>query len=210
MKKYLLAFSIMVLSFPLFAQDNMEPEFVVNDQGRIVLNSGEELIGRVYFTFVSPANVYCFQEGQKRKRIKTKDVKEFFVNDLHFVKIKTPGIAVGSSEVIALQRTPEGFKIPIYETISQSSLSVTSNGKPVHKTDRTVYVHFPEHKTPRSIKDLSFTPFDKKVSKMVEDCQELSGKIANKEQGYRNTLTTSPAEQLEVFFRVSKEYQDCQ
>ncbi len=210
MKKYLLVFSLMVLSFSLFAHENMEPEVSINEQGRIILNSGEELNGLLSFSFVTPNRVYFTKEGQKRKRIKMKEVKEFFVNDLHFVKIKTPSISIGSSDIVAIQKTPVGYKIPLYETISQSSaFSTGADGKKMHKTERTIYIHFSEHKTPRSINDLSLTPFYKKVSKLVEDCEELSVKIANKEQGYRVSIATGHTEKMEIFYRVSEEYQQC-
>lgn len=64
-------------------------------------------------------------------------------------------------------------------------------------------------KSPRAINDLAFSPFHKKVSKLVSDCKELSKKIANKEDGYKVSMITPPEMKLELLLRIAEEFEAC-
>jgi hypothetical protein len=178
-----------------------EPAFVVNGIARIIMNNGEKHVGMAKYSFVQSNNIYLTKPGQKRKRIKTRDVKEFYINEYHFVNIKTS--LTGGSET-AILKTPAGAKISIYEIITQPSDFQLRDGKKYFITHRSFYVLFPHQITPFDINDLSFS-FDKKVSKLVEDCPVLSEKIANRHSDYKVTQVTPPCRKLEVLQRISQE-----
>ncbi len=210
MKNVFFLISLMLLAFGLTAQETMEPELIFEGNARIVFNDGTEREGTAVYSCVT-VNRLSFTNGDSRpESIRMRDVKEFYINNMHFVKIVPPGIALGSGDVIARRLNPAGYKISLYEVVSQSAIGTgDGNGNIVHRTDRTVYAEFPGMKSPRAIQDLSFSPFHKKVSKLVGDCKPLSGNIAGKKDGYKITMITTPEQKLDIFQRIAEEYQNC-
>ena len=195
------------LNINAYCQVN-EPEISYSGTGRIITNDGKELLGNLRFSFVSSRKVfYKLSDGEEQK-ILVNDLKEFFIDDLHFVKLPSTSLTlVGSDEDIAIVKIPETFKIKIYKTISQGT--VGSGNPATYETIREIVVLFPNALKPKSITDLSFMPFNKKVSKIIADCPALSEKIMNKTEGYKLGMISSDQQRLEMFLKVALEYQDC-
>jgi hypothetical protein len=181
-----------------------EPEFVVNGLARIIMNSGEELSGTAKFSFAKSTSIYFTKPGQKRKRIKARNVREFFINEYHFVNIKTSSSSLETD--IAILKTPADSKIRIYEIITQPSVFKLVEGEKIYETHRSFYIKFPHQISVLDMNELT-SSFHKKVSQLVYDCPGLSEKIENKE--YKVTQVSTLSENLEVFHRIAREYQNC-
>ena len=205
--KKLLILLLISLSVSAFAQ-TQEPEISYSGTGKIITNDGKEIQGEIRFSFVNSRKIAYTIAGADEQKILVKEVKEFYISDVHFVKVLSTALTLaGSNEDIAIIKTPENFKIKIYETINQG---IVGSGSPAtYETIRDMVVLFPNSEKPRSLTDLSFTPFAKKVSKLVADCASLSEKIATKKDGYKLGMISSAQQQLDMFMKISNEYQEC-
>lgn len=194
------------LNISVMAQ-TQEPEISYSGDGKIITNDGKELQGEINFSFVNSRKIaYKLADGTEQK-ILVKEVKEWYIIDKHFVKLPSTALTLaGSSEDIAIVKTPEDSKIKVYETINQG---IVGSGSPAtYETNRDNVVLFPGDKKPKSLGDISFTPF-KKVGKFVADCPSLSEKITNKAEGYKLGLVSPPEKILEMFLKIAAEYQEC-
>lgn len=210
MKKSILFFSLMLAFLGLSAQEKMEPEVVFKGSARIIMADGEVLEGEASYSCINVNRIRFTPADSKTESLRIKNVQEFFIDDMHFVKLQTPGISIGSNDQVARRLNPEGRKISLYEVITQGSIGTgDGSGGFVYKTHSTVYIQSPDMKSPRAINDLAFSPFHKKVSKLVSDCKELSKKIANKEDGYKVSMITPPEMKLELLLRIAEEFEAC-
>jgi len=157
------------------------------------------------YSFVSIRNLVYTAPGAEKEKIKIDDIKEFTIGGTRFVRVVTTALSIGKDWQFAACLTPEGSKISLYETIDQTGPETDSG----YKTERGYCIKFPNDEKAKSLTDLSFTPFHKKVSKLVADCPVLSEKIANKAEGLKLGLISSPQQQFDVFMKVATEYQDC-
>lgn len=206
MRKLLILFLI-ALNVSVYAQ-TQEPEISYSGSGKIVTNDGKELQGEISFSFVSSRKIAFKPVDGEEQKILVKDVKEFYISDMHFVKVLSTALTLaGSNEEIAIIKTPENYKIKIYETINQG---IIGSGSPAtYETNRDYVVLFPNAEKPRSISDLSFAPLNKKVSKLIADCPSLSEKIASKADGYKLGMISSDQQRLDMFLKIANEYQEC-
>jgi glycosyltransferase involved in cell wall biosynthesis len=195
------------MSGTVFCQTR-EPEIIYSGNGKIITYDGREIQGEIEYSFVSSRKIYYQTNGSKKENIPMKDVKEFFIDDLHFVKLATTALAIGDDQDIAIVKTPENNKIMMYEVISQG---IIGTGEiPAYETERDYVVLFPGQSKPKPISDLAFMPFNKKVSKLVADCPELSKKIENKEEGYKLGIIGNNKEAIfNLFLKISDEYENC-
>lgn len=169
------------------------------------MNDGKELIGNVSYSFVTSRKVHFEAPGVDAEKILVNDIKEFTISGTRFVRIVTTGLSIGKDWQFFICLTQENSKIAIFESISQGIVG-DDKGFP---TERDYCVKFPGDEKAKSLSDLSFTPFNKKVSKLVADCPALSEKIANKAEGLKLGLISTPQQQFDVFMKVATEYQDC-
>jgi hypothetical protein len=207
--RYLLCVLLFSASAISFAQEQQEPEVVFNGEGKILMEDGTILEGTISYSFVNSTHVTIKMSDGKNEKIKRSLIKSFEVSYTFFEKISQgTGIVIGGDSEFAIRKTPEDSKIKVYETINQGRLGSGSSSGFLYTTHRNVIVYFPNQK-PKPINDLSLSPFNKKVSKLVADCQELSEKIANKEDGYKIGLVTPPQTKLEIYLRIAEEYSKC-
>lgn len=203
MKRFIVL-CFVAISFFASAQD-YEPEVKYTGEGKITMMDGKELTGELTYSFVSIRNLIFVAPGAEKEKIKTNDIKEFTISGTRFVRIVTTAISIGKDWEFAICLTPENSKISIFESINQTGLETGSG----YKTERGYFVKFPNEEKAKSLSDLSLTPFHKKVSKIIADCPALSEKIANKAEGYKLGLISTPQQQFDVFMKVATEYQDC-
>lgn len=205
--KYLFFCLLIAVSANSFAQDQREQEVVFMGEGRIQMENGDVQEGPISYSYVNSTHVNFKNAEGKTVRIRRSEVEYFEIGDIYFEKISQgKGIVIGNDTEFAIRKTPENSKIKVYETINQGSIG---SGNPAeYSTKRSVIVYFPGEK-PKSINDLSLSPFHRRVSRLVEDCPTLSKKIAKKDDGYSIGLLTSPQARVEIYLRLADEYSNC-
>ena len=210
MKKVFFALALL-LSVSAYAQDSEEFEIAYYGDGKVVLNDGSTVVGLVNYSLVSNGKVRVTGSDGQEKKISINDVKEFFISADHFVKIPTNALAIGGSPMdIAILKTPEDYKIKIYEVTEQDFASaVFLDGPSKYPTSKEIRVLFPTMEKPKSAGDLTLMPFNKKVSNLVVDCPELNAKILNKEAGYKLGMLVTPQMKFDVYMKIAEEYQNC-
>lgn len=205
--KHLLLLLVIFYSATAIAQEVKEAEIVFKGEGKIHMKNGKELTGFLSYSYVNSTKVVIKQANGEQEKIKRSEINSFEIGDLLFEKISPSGaIVIGGNEEFAIRKTPENSKIKIHENINQGR--VGSGSPALYSTSREIIISFPDKKS-KSIKDLSFAPFHKKVSKLVADCPSLSKKIANKEDGYKVGFATSVPARLDIFIRLAEEYTNC-
>ena len=206
--KKLLLLSIFV-SAAAMGQNPEEPEIIYEGSGKIVLEDGTVQEGTVHHSRVTQRRISIKAAPEdKYNTYKTKEVKEFFIDELHFVKVETPGLGVKDPD-FALLRSQEDAAIKVYEVCWQENLGSGSGGGAVWPTHRQYYVLFPNQSKMKGIGDLAYTS-SKKIAKYVKDCPELAGKLSSKQSGYAYGMIANDAMKLDVFLKVSEEYRACQ
>ena len=205
--KFLFFCLLIAVSANSFAQDQREPEVVFKGEGRIQMENGDVQEGYISYSYVNSTHVHIKTADEKTERIRRSEVKFFEIDDIYFEKISQgTGIVIGDDTEFAIRKTPENSKIKVYETINQGRIG---SGSPAeYSTNRSVIVYFPDQK-PKSINDLSLSPFHRRVSRLVADCPTLSKKISEKEDGYSIGLRTSPQARVEIYLRLADEYTNC-
>jgi hypothetical protein len=171
-------------------------------EGKVILNDGKTVEGKVTFRLSSPGKVFVVVDGKKEK-YNYNEVKEFMVDNKHYYTIQTK--ALGNSNTFAYILNPENTKMRIYQYEQQPS--ILSGGDSQITTE--YYVLFEGEEFAININDAKFLPFKKKMAAKVESCSELSKKIAGKEDGYKVGMASLPGKKLEVFLKVAKEYDEC-
>ena len=76
------------------------------------------------------------------------------------------------------------------------------------KLDHGYYVLLPDMEKAYDIEDTRFMPFAKKMSALLQDCPDLSKKIADKEAGYKISVFAGGGND-EVYLRIMREYNAC-
>jgi hypothetical protein len=97
---------LITLSTSVMSQ-TQETEIIYTGKGEIITNKGVEIPEEITCSFVSSRKITFKQADGFVDKILVSDVKEWSVNDLHFVKIKTSALAVGNDDEIAILKTPE-------------------------------------------------------------------------------------------------------
>lgn len=202
--KKLLLFGFLAIGFFASAQ-NVEPEVVYSGEGKIIMIDGKELSGEISYSFVTSRKILYTAPGAEREKISANDVKEFTISGTRFVRVVVPALSIGKDWEFAICLTPENYKISVFETINQG---IVGNGNG-YNTERDYCIKFPGDEKAKSLSDLSFMPFNKKVSKLVSDCPALAEKITNKVDGYKIGMITTPEQRFDVFMKVASEYQEC-
>jgi len=198
---------LLFITSGLFAQ-TQEEEIIYTGLGKIVFADGTIKEGEVYHSRVNQRKVSLKSSGDA-ETIKTKDLKEFFIGDLHFVGVKAASAGVNELD-FAILKSAENAKVKLYEVCWQQNVGTSSGGNNfLFTTYREYYAQFPSMDNIKPVGDVTFMPFPKKVSKLVESCPELAKKIAEKEKGYTIGLVSTDEMKLEVFSRIATEYESC-
>jgi hypothetical protein len=206
MKKITLIISSLFFIFSsLQSQEQGTYELAINHEGpgKIVLSNGEELSGEIKYTLRENHRLFLIQNrDEKPKKYTSKDVKSFNIRDLHFTKIKGPAL-----ETFGRIKNGVDSKIQIIELIHQGMSIIPSEDGDKHKTTRTFYVLFTKHEKLIDISDMRLT--NKKIASLIEDCSELSKKVASKKGEYKIGFMTSNDGKLKILKAIAEEYQNC-
>src|SRR6185436_16070547 len=133
----------------------------------------------------------------------------FTLGDMFFEKIVTPGIPISKLDFALVLSNPTSA-VRVYKVCWQEDIAVGADAQAgVWPTNWEYYVLFPSMEQMKSPSHLAFTPFTKKVSKLVEKCPELQNKITNKEKGYSFGLISTAKDKLDVFINVANAYGSC-
>jgi len=184
----------------------LEKEIKFYGEGIVYLESGDELTGKIKHSRTEDQHIWLYTEGVKKPvKYKIKDVKEFSIGeDYFFVKVKS-----NTTTKFAQYLVNKDNQIKLYDATYQSSIVRGGDIKSglLHPTFYEYWVFFPGRKSAVSIKEISLSK--KKVAAYVEDCSELSEKIANKEKGYKISAIIPLPIRLETYKRISEEFEDC-
>jgi hypothetical protein len=190
-----------------FAQ-TQEAEIIYSGPGKAILEDGTIKEGELYHSRVTQRRVGFKSDGVE-ETFKSNEIKEFYINNLHFVKVQSAALGVKDPD-FAIVKSSEGAQVKLYEVCWQHNIGkAIGNEAPQFTTYRDYYAQFPTQKQIKPLGDVTFIPFAKKVSKLVESCPPLSEKIAGKEKGYSIGLVASDEMKLEVFARISEDFENC-
>jgi hypothetical protein len=185
-----------------------EKEIIYSGQGKITLENGLELEGKLTHSRVTQRRVYIKKSDNTSETYKTKEVKSFSIGDIFFEKMITPGLGFKDPDFAIVLSNPAS-KIRVYEVCRQEDIGMGTEGEIKWPTHWEYYVLFPVDQKLKGLSDVSFMPFAKKVSKLVEDCPQVSSKIRAKEKGYAITLISTDDDKLNVFKNIANEYAMC-
>lgn len=175
--------------------------------GKVVLSSGETLTGTVEYQLTEPGKVQILPEGQEKwGKYKSDEVKEFTVNEMHYLPYKVKGgeVKIGNTFLFLRLMVPADFKLKIL--ISETLPIVYTVGA---SPDKMYYAVIPGDETAYALSDLKFTPF-KKMAGYLSDCQVIVDKINQKDKDHFVPLASTDEMKLKIFLNVSNTYQFCQ
>ncbi|MEN8118748.1 MAG: hypothetical protein ABFS35_00275 [Bacteroidota bacterium] len=209
MKKITLAIvPLLFLAINLKSQSGNETSelgIVHKGPGKVILLNGEEVTGTINYDLTSSNKVRVYIEGVKKpSKFVTKEVKEFFVNDEHFVRIK--GVMVETFATIL--NNPKAKILLLKSTYQKSTISGGSSETGYkYPTGTSYYVYFAEKKFLKPVDDMSVT--NKKLAKLTADCAELSKEIAAKSKEYKIGMMTPTDKRIEILTAISEAYENC-
>lgn len=161
--------------------------------------TGEEISGSIKFDEISTFYIWFKGENdEKGTKILAKEIKSFkYNNDQTYISLNGNFYTKENSEL----------KIQIYKKFvaKKGVAGATISGGNV-LGQYVYYVSIENVLELTSMNDLSFSPFHKKVSKLLSACPELSEKVASKEKGYKKTMV-KPAHV--IWKTLAKEYETC-
>ena len=171
--------------------------------GTLKLNSGEEINDTLFFGFAGKGKVGVVKNDldnplHKSDKYSPNEVAYFTIGDTTFAPVKT-GQALTGEFMIRL--TPQDYKIQLYKKYEQNEQK---------KVVAKYFVLFPEAKKAKDIvNDITLMPFAKKVSKQVQDCPDLAGKIGNKEEPYKMPMLSNEKTFIAMYMKIADAYQEC-
>lgn len=195
-------------SVALGQEETHEPAIVYEGIGKVVLEDGTEITGMVHHSRITQRRVSVTPEGGEEQTFKTKEVSNFFIGGLHFIKVETEGVGVKDPD-FGLLLSDEGAAIKVYEVTFQRNLGSSTGGETLWPTNRGYYVYLPKREKLKAVGDVAYMP-SKKIAKWIEGCPELEKKLNDKAKGYNYGLISNDAMKRDVFLNISKDYQNCQ
>jgi len=206
MKKFLLSFLLLFFIGSIIAQTEETSDEITKHEGpgKVILLEGGEIEGTITYDEFSGYKLKIQVEGEKKpQKHTTKDVKEFYVNDVHFVRIK--GLMLNAFAKVVNE---PGSKILLLKTISKATVSnqTDEQGHLIFPVETSYYVLSTVNNKLLFVGALT----NKNLSKFVADCPDLSKKIASKEDGYELTIMAPVDKQMEIMKKVMEEYEQCE
>jgi len=171
----------------IIAQENYDPN-VVKGNSNLILANGEVQKGMLTYYVLNNRISFVKEFGDTEKKYKAKEIKSFTLGDSVFFAKQPKGMELGFSkdyQIVMLKTSAQG-KIKLYErTIVQDEGLLGANAKLV----KDLFVELPGNESEiYSTTGGKFWPnFSKKVSLIFADCPVLSKKIADKEEGYKES-----------------------
>ena len=190
----------------LFAQTSYGQTGFVNydGPGRVILNYGDTIIGFVNYSIARPGVLHIKSDKTKEtKKYNDSEVKEFFVNDLHYYSIRRKDNSFAFAQLI----NNVDSKVRFYKYEKQSPVSVGGD----YSVTRNVFLWPKDAESAVNPNDVTFLPHDKNIIKMVESCPALAEKIKNKEKGYKFPFMSQDPDRarFEAYSRIFAEFDEC-
>ncbi|HEX7903789.1 MAG TPA: hypothetical protein VF487_07915 [Chitinophagaceae bacterium] len=153
-------------------------------------------------------------QSQNNKKFKytLNEINGFSIEGNYFNLNDIKNDFLESRERVFMKRlTPENSRIVLYEHLFNTTNNINYTDKYAHRP--LYYIHFVNDKENEvwPLHGKKFTPlFSSKMSLILKDCQELSDKIQNKQEGYFFPEFTGDNRQLNVMMKIIEEYNKCQ
>ena len=200
MKKILLFTAALILiSIASFSQDFI----TYKGAGKIILNTGDTIKGNLSYSLTFPRKVRLVLDG-KDENYNYDQVKEFFLDNRHYITIKTR--VIGNPNTFALLMGTETDRIRLFKYEQQPMMDGPGGIVPI---TTEYYVSLPGEEFAMGLMDMKLIPFNKKMAKVVEGCPALAKKIADKEDGYKMGLISNDLIRLPVYQRIAAEFEQC-
>lgn len=196
------------LSAQIPKEKTKEKEIVISGPGKIALETGEEVSGMVTHSKLQARRVSLKKEDGSSETYKITEVKWFMIDAAFFEKTLYPG-PIKDQLFAGLLSNPTS-PIKVYDISWQEPIAFGPDvDAGVWPTLREKYVYFPVVDKLKPFSDVTFIPFVKKVSKLVEDCPDVVSKINQKEKGYVITLLSTEEDKMNVFINIANLYGLC-
>jgi hypothetical protein len=201
---------ILLLSCKIVGYFNT-PNDVLKKESTIYLQNGDQKKGLITVQFETghdAKNTISLQEGEIELDIPLDSIRYYKVNEEVYVpKLIDVDLDDNNKLLFVKRLTNETSKIHLYELFIQRKN--TNDGM-----ERYYYFiqlpHFDRFET-LNIAHRKLVPnFEEKMSKLVEDCPSLSGKIKQKQEGYfLRQLTLSNVKKIDVLTKIINDYNNC-
>jgi len=193
--------------------------------GTLFLSNGKTLEGKISVKEGWGGTVKIYLPGDKNpQRFDFSEVDGYKIRNEYYERkeIRDGGSLSSSFRFHFMKKlTPDNSKIGLYEYVDEQTYYASygygyrSRGTtPVTSLEKNYYVQLPHERGDGvwSIGQSKFVPnFDEKMSKLVEDCPQLSQKIANKEKGYfYSQFGGSDEKRVDMLWTIINEYNKCQ
>lgn len=216
MKKLIFTCLILFTSAVAFSQlrssaQLSEPEIVYEGPGKIILEDGSVKEGTVRHSRITQRRATVTDSNGESETFKTKDMKEFYINNLHFVKVETAGVGLKDPD-FAIELSDEGAAIKVYEVCHQENITTDTGGEVTNwPTSREYFVQMPGEDKIKGVGDIAYMP-SKKIAKVdaIKACPELEKKISSKANGYSYGMISNEQMKRDVFLEISRAYEQCQ
>jgi hypothetical protein len=194
--------------------DGQNATYMMDGRGTIYFKNGTTVEGNLKINFgLKPSGMgqlLLFSETKMQPDV-------IYPSDVLYVKIgntmlvpieaKLEGVTYSIFAVSLNTKLDDKMKMYRYYNLSANSSS-SSMGKP-YSLNKGFFKKFPDDRVATEMGGFSFTPFAKGMSKEVSDCEALSKKIKDKEDGYKYNLIDLKNTNPEVFLRIMTEYNEC-
>ena len=221
---------LVLMSCTAFAQQQSPEDYSPwyrKGNGKLVLNSGEELKGYGNFYILSDHVSFTKEFDDKTKKYQVSDIKSFSINDSSFYSKLTKGaeITLNKKKTFVYLKNGEESKYKMYERkIISTDLSAAGALGLTDRLETDYFIEIPgETEAVYSVTGTKFLPFAKKVSALLADCPTLSKKIENREEGYAQTIlpkfstnlkkmidNTTAIDPMNVWLKILAEYEGCE
>lgn len=212
MKKIMIAAGL-VLCFGFVTVQDAPADYELlelKDQGIILLNNGDTLIGEILYWPNKHEHVWIDvgNKGGKRRDVKPSEVKFFHFNTINrsfeaAQEISESGKA--SDSAFYERMNPLHSKFKIYQQFNGHGKIV--GGK--MEGHISLFVSISGRLAITQLSAKALRPFNEKMSAQLVDCPALSDKVKNEEKGYKIPTLTNNFKRLEVLNAIAEEYEGC-
>ena len=216
MSKILLSMAVIILMNSCRSLSYFQtPNDLRNISGKLFLTNGETIDGKLIISrndFIGK-EIKVYTPGHKAPlKYDLFDIKGYEVRGQYYELKEIRGsIALHSNYSFMKRLTKPDSKIQLFENTER--ITSTANNSTTTHYETQYYLQLP-YETGDAVWTLGsskFVPnFDEKMSKLVQDCELLAQKIADKKSGYFYAqISLSKEKKADVLWNIINEYNNC-
>lgn len=213
-KRFIIPFIVLFFTSCSTVRYMNSPNDLQNIPAVLYLKNGIVINGNLVVNLNTSLTMPVSIQSQNNKKFKytLNEINGFSIEGNYFNLNDIKSDFLESRERVFMKRlTPLNSRIVLYEHSFNTTNNINYTDKYAYRS--LYYIHFENDKGNEvwPLHGKKFTPlFSSKMSLIVKDCQELSDKIQNKQEGYFFPEFTGDNKQLNVMMKIIEEYNKCQ